>query len=121
VLEAEVNAEGLRQFDPDGRDLAGIHLGGSGKGLEVAVSCLFTQDAVNLGRFADDTSDGLRAFFWSGETPEALEAAYVAMRARLAAWAPFPTWFRDIRAWELSGSSDGLNYMGCMLIYRVLQ
>ena len=124
VLERRVNARGSALFDDDEYELGGIQIGGAGKGHQFAVALLMNNVNTNaLGRFApdDDQTDGLRAFFYAGETPEALANSFAAAQQRIEVWAPSGSWDRTARAWELGGASDGMRFMGCIVVYRAIQ
>jgi hypothetical protein len=119
VLERVIDEAGIA-LELGGYKLGGIHMAGAGKGLQVAVSVLWTTGNVILGRWWNGTSggNGLKIFFWKGETPEAIEASFAEASARMEAWAPPGSWTRTIRAWEFGGASDGMQFMGCMVVDR---
>lgn len=123
ALERDANAWGtLYRSLPDwrgGHVLAGIHLSGAGKGLRFTVAMFMNRTGANLGTFnPNPEGDGLRLFFWKGETPQAFMAEYAKVQQRIEAWAPGGTHTREMRAWELAGASNGLQFMGCVLVYR---
>lgn len=121
VLERQVNARGRIENNEYSRNLGAIHIAGSGKGLEVMVSMFMQVGAPNLGAFtSDDEDDGLRAFFYGGETPEALWTSFRQAQVRADAWAPVgDSWVREFRAWEFGGASDGLRFVGCFVMHRL--
>jgi hypothetical protein len=124
VLEAQVNALGVAEgliADPGPRSLAGIQLGGAGKGHQFMVTMLFTRTGQPVeNEFAvDEEHPGLRAFFYAGETPEALRLAKDLALLRAVAFTD--TWTdNDYRGFEISGANDGLVYMGMFLVRRYM-
>jgi hypothetical protein len=118
VLEEEVNAAGVAQRS-DGRNLNAIRMAGAGKGHQFAVSIRFSRQAPDLGGWFPGGGATLRAFFYGGETPEALALSFAEAQQRIQAWAPPGTYnTRTVRAWESAGSSDGARHMGMILLNR---
>jgi hypothetical protein len=124
VLEAQVNALGVAEAsipapEPGPRYLAGMQLGGAGKGYQFMVTMLFTRTGMPAENiWAVEAGPGLRAFFYQGETPEALERNKNLALARAVA---FVGEFEhpEYRGFEVAGSNDGLVYMGMFLVNRI--
>lgn len=121
VLENRVNAEGIRQAGIS-RDLIGIQLCGSGRGQIFTVQLVFNSAAV-VGLYdmtfaaADEQTDGIRVFLFSGDSERELAHRQQDALARARA---FVSGF-DLAQWrgvEIAGASDGKTVMGMFVIYR---
>jgi hypothetical protein len=67
--------------------------------------------------FAVGAGDGIRVFCFKGETPEAINNnKNLALQRALAFTGSFD--FQEYRGFELSGSNDGMSYMGLIVVYR---
>jgi hypothetical protein len=122
VLERLVNARGIAQT-ADGNNLVGIDIAGAGQGAQFLVSMLFSEDDTpNLGQFVDvddpEATAGLRAFFYTGETPVEIARNYALAHARAVAFAE--NYEGSRHSWQLAGANSGRVYVGMFLVNRVL-
>jgi hypothetical protein len=122
VLEAHVNAIGQAEAalggEPGPRYLAGIQLAGAGQGRQFLVAMLFSREGQPPGNeFARSLGAGLRAFFYGGETAEALGRSKQLALGRAREFVGQDL-VGEYRGFELAGSSDGTVYLGMFLVNR---
>lgn len=123
VLEQRVNQRGRLEWNQNTRYLAGIKIAGGGKGNIFTVTMLFSDDVptdldtVEHHFTADDTSTGLRVFFFQASSEAELMNHLRGANSRIGA---FTTGYDD-PAWrgvEMAGSNDGPEFMGMLVMWR---